>query len=198
MNSSQEKQQRFLALFQPVQASLERYVLALTGDRETGRDVVAETVLIAYERFETLRTPAAFLSFLFTIATRVHRQHLRVAKRTESIGEEQIEQLFDPGLMPDVAADIGAVYRALGKLPEKQREAVVLFEIMGVPMKEIVEIQGGTLTAVKVRISRGRKRLSVLLGVEDRERSEVVDRREARPDGSKVDETGIYSIGVKP
>lgn len=181
-----------------MQASLERYVLALTGDRETGRDVVAETVLIAYERFETLRTPAAFLSFLFTIATRVHRQHLRVAKRTESIGEEQIEQLFDPGLMPDVAADIGAVYRALGKLPEKQREAVVLFEIMGVPMKEIVEIQGGTLTAVKVRISRGRKRLSVLLGVEDRERSEVVDRREARPDGSKVDETGIYSIGVKP
>ncbi len=200
MNASHEKQQRFLALFEPVQPSLERFALAVTGEREKGRDVVAETVLIAYERFDSLRSPEAFLSFLFTIATRVHRREVKMERRMERVDDERLKSLLDPGLPPDAAADITAVHAALARLPEKQREAVVLFEIMGVPMKEIREIQGGTLTSVKVRIFRGRKRLAELLGVDDVKRSEqpAAKRREARPDDSAVGDTEICSIGVKP
>ena len=200
MNSSYDKQERFLSLFQPVQPNLERFAIALTGDGERGKDLAAETVLIAYERFGTLRSPDAFLSFLFTIATRVHRRQVALEKRRGKMEEGDLEKVFDPGLPPDIAADIGAVHRALGKLPEKQREAVVLFEIMGVPMKEIREIQGGTLTAVKVRISRGRKALAKLLGVSDSERLQEtrMNRREARPDDSGIDGREICSIGVEP
>lgn len=190
-----------MELLEPVQSNLERFVLAMTRDAETARDVIGETVLIAYERFDTLRNPRAFLSFLFTIAVRVNRAYRRKAERTEPLDETTLVDLLAPGISPEVAADISAVYDALRELPEKQREAVVLFEIMGVPMKEIREVQGGTLTAVKVRISRGRKRLAVLLGVDDSRQQDAKERgsrAQAQTPAAAIDESHIYSIGVRP
>ena len=199
MNSSNEKQERFLSLFEPVQASLERFVLAMAQEKENARDVVAETVMIAYEQFEKLRDPKAFLSFLFTIALRVHRRELKKAKRTERFDSTLMVDVLDPGTPPDVAADVHRVYKALHDLPEKQREAVILFEIIGFSMKEICEVQGGTLTAVKVRISRGRKKLAEILGVDNRVRSQKnkAERQEARSDAAEIKTTQLYSIGTK-
>lgn len=54
-------------------------------------------------------------------------------------------------------------YAALDTLPDKQREAVIMFEILGFSMKEIHDVQGRTLIAIKVRISRGRAELTRLL-----------------------------------
>jgi RNA polymerase sigma-70 factor (ECF subfamily) len=160
-----ETQERFMALFAPLQPRLERFALAMARDPERARDVVAETALIAYERFATVRDPQAFLGFLFTIAARTHRAMVKREGRTERIDEAAIALLLDTGTPPDVAADIGRVYDALQSLPAKQREAVILHEIIGLPMKEIRDVQGGTLSAVKVRVMRGRRRLALLLGV---------------------------------
>jgi DNA-directed RNA polymerase specialized sigma24 family protein len=66
---------------------------------------------------------------------------------------------------PDISADVELLYKALAQLPRREREAVVLFEISGFSMKEIREIQGGSLSSVKVRVFRARKRLAELLGV---------------------------------
>lgn len=200
MTASQEKQRRFMELFEPVQQNLERFALAMTGDTETARDVIAETVMIAYERFGTLRSPQAFLGFLFTVATRVHRAQRRKRERTERLEEAMIADLLAPDIPPDTAADVAAVYAALQRLPEKQREAIVLFEIMGTPIKEIREIQGGTITAVKVRLSRGRRKLAELLGVSDthpmpaqepEKNREGTDGATASPDSHQ-----LYSLGA--
>jgi len=161
-----EKQQRFMKLFQPAQPRLQRFVLAMTRDAERAKDIVGETILIAFQRFDTLRHDEAFLSFLFTIATRVAR---RTAQKHTTLGLDAVEVrgLVDPATPADVAADIGRLHNALGLLPEKQREAVLLFEIAGFSTAEIRDIQGGTLIAVRVRTARGRKRLAKLLGVEE-------------------------------
>lgn len=155
-----------MALFQPVQGRLERFALAMTRDAEQAKDVVGETILIAFQRFETLRSEQAFLSFLFTIATRVARSH-RQKRRTTDLETTEVEALLDPTTPADVVADIGRLYNALQQLPEKQREAVLLFEIAGFSTAEVRDVQGGTLVAVRVRIARGRKRLATLLGVEE-------------------------------
>lgn len=178
------KHQRFLALYEPVRTNLDRFVLAMMHDTEIARDVVAETVLIAYERLETLRNPTAFLAFLFTIASRVGSKHRSARDRTERISGETIAHLLSPETPPDVLADIGALYDALQQLPDKQREAVVLFEISGLPMKKIREIQGGTLTAVKVRISRGRKRLGEILQVDPNRLTSREKGESLRPHGT--------------
>lgn len=195
MTTTQSKQSRFMELLKPVQPNLERFVLAMTRDTETARDITAETILVAFERFETLRNPQAFLSFLFTIAVRIHRKQRNRAQRTAPLDQEILPDIIAPDTPPDIAADISALYRALQSLPEKQREAVVLFEITGLRMKEIREIQGGTLTAVKVRISRGRKKLAEVLGVN--ERALNTGTRTSEENQSVTTTHEFYSIGIQ-
>ncbi|MDB5035335.1 MAG: hypothetical protein JWQ98_2576 [Chlorobi bacterium] len=160
-----EKQQRFMTLFQPAQPRLQRFVSAMTRDAERAKDIIGETILIAFQRLETLRHDEAFLSFLFTIATRVARGRMHTG-RTIDIDTLEAERLPDPGIPADVAVDIGRLHDALQRLPEKQREAVLLFELAGFSTAEVRDIQGGTLVAVRVRIARGRKRLAKLMGVD--------------------------------
>jgi RNA polymerase sigma-70 factor (ECF subfamily) len=47
----------------------------------------------------------------------------------------------------------------LAKLPSRQREALVLFELSGFSLDEIRQLQGGTLSGVKSRMKRGREQL---------------------------------------
>src|SRR5687768_5376365 len=118
-----------MELFDPVHDRLERFARALTRDREMARELVAETVLIAYENFDSLRHPEAFLSFLFTIARRAFQKQSRKDSRSEPLADAHVNTMHDPRMQPDLHADISAVYAALEKLPQTQREAVVLFEI---------------------------------------------------------------------
>lgn len=62
--------------------------------------------------------------------------------------------------------DIYFLNQALSKLVSEQRESVILFEIVGLSIKEIMEIQGVSESAVKQRLKRGRERLTELLTYE--------------------------------
>lgn len=166
MNAQTEKQRRFMALFLPVQPRLQRFVRAMTRDAERAKDIVSETILIAFQRFDTLRNDEAFLSFLFTIATRVARRRTSRGYATD-LESVDAALLHDPTPSADVAADIGLLLEALERLPLKQREAVLLFEIAGFSTAEVRDVQGGTLVAVRVRLARARKRLAALLGVDE-------------------------------
>ena len=59
--------------------------------------------------------------------------------------------------------DVELLYAALDRLPNDQREAVVLFEVSGLPMAEIAAIQNCSEGTVKTRVSRGRAKLRGLL-----------------------------------
>jgi RNA polymerase sigma-70 factor (ECF subfamily) len=173
------KQERFLAAFGPHAAALERFCRAMERDADRAYDLFGETVLRAYERFDQIRDPQALLSWLFTTATRLHRRgrqrgrlFLSREERDALAPTDDLATLLPDrsGSSPEEAVDLRALYDALALLPVGQREAVVLFEINGLTLKEIVAIQGGTIAALKVRIHRGRKRLASLLAV-DREMS---------------------------
>ena len=171
----QSRRERFMHLYKPLQPRLERFVSAMTNDREETRDLVAETTLSAYEKFDTLRDERAFLSWIFTIASRLYKKrHLR-ERWYGSYNEEQARRIPDPGTSPEVSADVALLYNALAQLPEQQREAVVLFEIADLPLKKICEIQGTSLSGVKSRVTRGRQRLAKLLGVEEQRSEEATE-----------------------
>lgn len=159
------KQRRFLELLRPYQASLSRFARAMTRNSEAAKDLVSETVLKAYESFDKLRDAGCFQSYLFTIAARLsHREHSR-GKRWSDWDEERMNEIPSEGSGPEVKIEVELLYRALQQLPEKQREAIVLFEITGLSLEEVREIQGGSLSGVKSRIVRGREGLADLLGV---------------------------------
>jgi RNA polymerase sigma-70 factor (ECF subfamily) len=59
--------------------------------------------------------------------------------------------------------DLELLLASLKKLSTSQREAIVLFEISGLSLKEIQEIQGGSISGVKSRLTRARDNLRRLI-----------------------------------
>jgi RNA polymerase sigma-70 factor (ECF subfamily) len=177
-DAPQSRQARFLALYEPVRPNIERFVRAMArrwnDDPETSKDLLSETIAAAYQRIDELRNPQAFLSFVFTIATRLHRKQRasearitafsHVERKDGADAEARYEEAFkvDAHQSQD-EYDVTLLYAALDKLPAKQRESVIMFEILGFSMKEIQAVQGGTLVAVKVRVARGRAALTRML-----------------------------------
>lgn len=158
-----ERQQRFLGLYSPISDRLARYVRAMTADADEALDVVSETVMIAYQKMHTVRNPDSFLGFVLTIARNVHIRSRRRASIFRPIMDTDADNLpaLDPS--PEESADVRLLYDTLAQLPDRQREAVILFEIVGLPLEQISSIQGGTLSGVKARVVRGRHKLTELL-----------------------------------
>lgn len=185
------RQQEFLRLLETAMPSLTRFCRAMCRehtrrastigdgarqnatygcDEERAKDLISETVLRAYESFERVRDTQAFLSYLFTIAVRLNRREQRQRWRWLPFLKEEIAEL--PHLVTgnvaaqETAVDLEHLYAAMEKLPEKQREAIVLSEIVGLKLEEVATVQAASLSAVKSRVSRGKQKLAELLGVE--------------------------------
>ncbi|MCX6352147.1 MAG: RNA polymerase sigma factor [Bacteroidetes bacterium] len=144
-------------------ARLSRYVEAITRNREEAKDLLSETTLIAYERFEQLKNKDAFIYFLFSIASKLYKKQLRRRKWWGMFSEDKAIEIPGGYLNPETNADVDFLYKALDKMPIQFREAIVMFELTGLSIKEIAEIQSVTESAVKSRLTRGREKLASLL-----------------------------------
>lgn len=127
---------------------------------------MSETVLQAYQSIHKLRDEQAFVSFLFTIAHRLVKRHRWRRTFFGQYDEQAANEIPHTDAQPDVQMDIVLLRQALQRLPERTREAVVLFDILGLSLEEIKVIQGGTLSGVKSRLVRGRRSLASMLGVD--------------------------------
>lgn len=156
-----------MELLKPLMSKLERYALVVTMNREEAKDVVGETVMIAWEKFDNLKSDQAFLSYLFTIASRIYSKRQRTFIKYKINESQDIDTLYCNSLPPDVSTDVGILYKALENLPVKQKEALILYEIMGFSVKEICKIQDSGLSGVKMRLVRGRQKVADLMGVKD-------------------------------
>ena len=168
MDRTNEEKEYFLSLLLPQREKLARFARSVTNDPEEARDLVGDTILAALEGFARVRSDKAFLSYLFTIAVRINRRKRWRRRLFDRFDDSGGESLADGTMATDSGADVELLRHALARLPEKQREAVVLFEITGLSLEEIREIQGGSISGVKSRVSRARQELARLLGAVDR------------------------------
>ena len=162
----QSKHDHFLSLLAPVHGQLLKYVRAMVRHSEDARDIIGETLLKAYEHVDDLADEASFRFYLFSIARRLHwKWHRRNSIFFPlNIHHENLHLTVNPA---EIQTDIRAMLEAMSRLPPRMRESLVLFEISGLSMGEIRALQGGTISGVKARVSRGRKRLSTLLNERD-------------------------------
>lgn len=150
-----------MSLYKPVHARFERFCKARVYGEMDFKDLMQETVVVAFEKFDELKNKDTFLHFLFGISIRV------LSNSNRKIKEEQWSESFEnrSGNMLEVEKqlEVEDLYKALGKLPDNQREALILFEISGFSIKEISALQQAGEDAVKKRLSRGRQELARLL-----------------------------------
>jgi RNA polymerase sigma-70 factor (ECF subfamily) len=154
---------RFFTVLEPYYERLVRFVRMTTANREDAEDIVSDTVLQGYQHFHQLRDEQAFLSWLFSIASRLEKKRRVKAfifTPLDALRHDREEQHYT---RPDVSVDVQLLHRALQQLPTKQREAYTMFEITGLTLQEIHAIQGDSLSSVKMRISRAREKIHALL-----------------------------------
>ncbi len=162
------KQEEFLALYEPVHERFERFCRARVYGNMEYRDLMNESLLVAFSKYDTLRSKEAFLSFLFGISVRIlSNQHQKKKELHLTGDEDQRTHSGNVGTDPD----IHFLHEALALLNDAQRECLILFEISGFNIKEIAEIQGVSENAVKQRLKRGRDRLKQILTFESKHKT---------------------------
>lgn len=136
----------------------------LLRDSVEAEDAAQQAFLSAYRSLlggTEPRDPAAWLA---TIARNECRTRIRERMRQPLSLEEE------PGGMAESAeavagrrADVADLAAALGELPEKQREAIILRDVYGFRYGEVCAALGLSLPAVESLLFRARRRLQVRL-----------------------------------
>ena len=129
------------------------YLLRLVRNREDALDLTQEVFLKAYQNLARLDDAARFAPWLFRIA---HNEAFSLLRRPRPEAEEPRDAAPpSPGhrLLPMETSL--AVAAALDRLPEEQREAVVLKVYQGFKFEEIAGILQCPASTVKSRVYSG-------------------------------------------
>jgi len=151
------------------QAAVRRVARAVTGDDHDADDAAQEAFLSALDRIETYDRGRPFGPWLMRIATNAAIDLLRrqAVRRAEVLPET----VRSPDRSPEAdaaAAEMRERIRvALAALPERQRMAVVLFDVEGYPHADIAELLGIPEGTARSDVFHGRRALRQALGMYD-------------------------------
>lgn len=160
---AKSKQDQFMELYERCHEPFIRYCSALAGSKMDSEDLIQDVLLSAYRQFESIKRKEELLHYLIRAARNRYVTNWKKQSRRKELLEERGDRLLSKGIAPDTLLDIQLLYDALDKLSVQQKTALILFEINGFSMREIAVIQNSTVGAIKMKISRGRKRLRTLL-----------------------------------
>ncbi len=138
------------------------------------RDLVQQTFLQLHRARLDFKLDCALKPYLFTIAMNLLRARHRAKGRRPELSLEPVElnNLHDAQSAQDRSAQLeqlegaelaGRVRAAVKTLPQDQREVIELHWFEDRPFREVANVVGASLSAVKVRAHRGYNRLRGLL-----------------------------------
>lgn len=156
----------FRALYRRHAPALWPFALRLCAGREVeAEDVMQETWLRAAGALDGFRWDASLRTWLFGIAANVRRERARGRARRERRETDAARAVDDPTDSDvDLAAvDRVALVRAIDRLTDGQREALLLHDVHGYTHEEVGEIVGIEAGSSRARVSRARAALRGIL-----------------------------------
>lgn len=171
----------FAALVEPFRRELQLHCYRLLGSAQDAEDLVQETLLAAWRGLGAFEERASLRSWLYRIATNRSLNAVRDRSRrptTENTmnpsrarpAEPSWLEPYPDSALPDPAPGPEARYEqreaiqlsfivALQQLPEKQRAALVLRDVLGFRTEEAATILETTPQSVKAALQRARTTL---------------------------------------
>ncbi|MBI2401338.1 MAG: sigma-70 family RNA polymerase sigma factor [Gemmatimonadetes bacterium] len=141
------------------------YAKYMTGSLDEAADIVQEALVRAYRSLNRCNDPDRFKGWLFRILRNQCRTHL--ARRRRRQHQPLSDELPAPGTT-DAATDAEEVRRkvheALQRLSVEHREALVLKYVHDMSLPDMAELLGASISALKMRLQRGRLALREKLG----------------------------------
>ena len=153
----------FVTLYNRYKAPVFAFCAKMLLDRAAAEDALQETFIRVYEHRDRLARGSAFRSWLFTIARNHCLNVLRKAKWTEPLPEyadppaPNTQTPFEELLRSERVALVTAY---LGQLSPEYREVLVLREYQNLSYDEIAAVTRSTVSAVKSRLFKARRRLA--------------------------------------
>ena len=138
-----------------------RLAWGFLGDRSLADDVTQEVFLRLAKKRPHWRPRARFTTWLYRVTLNVSRELGRRARRRPPPSEDPPTTAAPPD---PALADL---QRALGRLPDRQREAVVLRHLEGFSTRETAQVMGCREGSVKTHLHRALATLRDLLAISD-------------------------------
>ena len=152
-------------LFEKYHVKLYNFFLRLTNNKDISNDLTQNVFrrIISYR--ESYDQQWKFRSWMYQIARNVHLKHYQENKflKSDFNEPEQIEQDSKSALEEmEFEARKHTLHEALKQLNPEQREIIELSRFQGLKYKEISDITGNSVTAIKVKVHRAMHKLREL------------------------------------
>lgn len=151
------------ALYRQHGATVLRWVRRLGGPRIDAEDVVQDVFLVAKRRLGAFEGEGKITTWLFRTTEKVvqtarRKQRLRrwLSYSADARAAGIATANPTPGDVLDRHRDVETVYRILDRLPERQRQVLILFELEELSSEEIGELMNAKAATVRVWLFRAR------------------------------------------
>jgi len=157
--------------------------LGMLRSVQDAEDLTQEVFVQVYERRAQFRGDARLSTWIYRITVNLCLEHLRKTRRqkrfaflTSLWGEEGASLHHDPpdyvhpGILAERREEAVLLFKAIDRLPDKQRAAFVLAYVEGLPQTEVAATLESTVGAVESLLQRAKQRLRQVLGAHFAER----------------------------
>ncbi len=131
----------------------------LLPDRDAAADAFQATFLVLVRRASAVRVHDSLGPWLYGVSRRVAARARATSLRRRARETGGVEAMAGPAPDPGRAEQLAILDEEIGRLPERQRAAVVLCDLEGLPHEEAARRLGCPVGTVESRLSRGRQRL---------------------------------------
>src|SRR5664280_2935089 len=172
------------------------YILRMVRDSDLAADFAQDTFIKAYRAQDSLEDRGKARAWLYQIAHRVvldEMRRRRIVRFLPWTGER-------PGAAPSaehLAMEMrlsGPLARALARIPDRQRAALLMAEVNDLTGLELADALGVSHVAARALLTRARESLRLALADEKRQEKE----REAAMDTSFADRARVADAGRRP
>lgn len=145
---------------------LRAFALSFCKSADQADDLVQETLVRAWKHHDSFIEGTNLMAWLFTILRNIYFSQCRKRKRevADIDGVHSSTLAVAPGQTSHM--DMLDFRVALRRLPDNQREALLLVGAAGHSYAEVAEICGCAIGTIKSRVNRARKALAEMLGVD--------------------------------
>ena len=161
---SEESRREVRTGLKPSLAQLWRYALVLSRARHIADDLVQATCLRAIERADQFVPGTRVDRWLFAILRSIWLNEIRSQRNREGSGFFDAADVLTTDGEREIEMNItaAAVLRAIDRLPEAQRETVLLVYGEGYSYAEVATALGAPIGTIMSRLSAGRAALAKL------------------------------------
>ncbi|MBI1180563.1 MAG: sigma-70 family RNA polymerase sigma factor [Alphaproteobacteria bacterium] len=155
--------EEFAHELEAVLPSLRAFGRSLSGSRDLADDLVQETMMKAWAARERFRAGTSFRAWTFVILRNAFLSDRRKQSTRMESGKDLTDDMITTPPSQDRRLILDDLQRALMKLPEAWREALVLVGAGGVSYQEAAEICGCPIGTIRSRVARARAEVDRLM-----------------------------------